>query len=191
MAEIKEKLYTFEDLWELVSESDEYKLAELIEGELVVAGGSGGEATILAATILGYLVVFSREHDLGYVTGADGHYVLSEEPRTALIPDVGFVKKERMPRPVPKQFIPVAPDLAVEVVSPNDKAKDIRHKIDLYLNYGTSLVWVVYPSSQRVDVYRASDKTHAEIIGLDGTLNGEDVLPGFSLSVKEVFGVLE
>jgi Uma2 family endonuclease len=191
MAEIQQKLYTVEDLWELQGESDEYKLAELIRGELIMVGGSGGEATIIAGFILRKIGNYSDEHKLGYVTGADGHYVVSTNPDTAVIPDVGFIKKERMPKPVPKKYIHATPDLAVEVISPTDKAKEIREKIELYLEHKTELVWVVYPSSERVDVYRAADKAHVEVVKLDGVLDGENVLPGFKLSVQEIFAVLE
>src|SRR5688572_17046225 len=113
MAEVQQKLYTVEDLWELAGESDEYKLAELIRGELVMVGGSGGEATIIAGFILRKIGNYSDENKLGYVTGADGHYNLSTDPDAAVIPDVGFIKKERMPKPIPKKYIHATPDLAV------------------------------------------------------------------------------
>ena len=93
MAEVQQKLHTIEDLWELQGESDEYKLAELIRGELIMVGGAGGEATIIAGFILHKISSFVYEHKLGYVTGADGHYVVSTNPDTAVIPDVGFIKK--------------------------------------------------------------------------------------------------
>jgi Uma2 family endonuclease len=191
MAQVEQKLYTVEDLWELQTGSDEDKMLELIRGELIMVGGSGGEATILAGFILRKIGNYADEHNLGYVTGADGHYILAEDPDTAVMPDVGFVRKERMPKPIPKKYLPLAPDLAVEVISPNDKAKEIREKIEVYLAYNTELVWVVYPASERVDVYRAADKSHIEVIKKDGTLQGEKVLPGFSLTVKDIFAVLE
>jgi Uma2 family endonuclease len=96
-----------------------------------------------------------------------------------------------MPKPIPKKYLPLAPDLAVEVISPNDRAKEIREKIEVYLSYNTELIWIVYPSSERVDVYRATDKSHIEVIKKDGILQGENVLPGFTLSVKDIFSVLE
>jgi Uma2 family endonuclease len=191
MAEIQQKLYTAEELWDLISESDEYQFAELIDGELFMAGGSGGEATILAAWLVRKIGNFVDEHHLGYVTGADGHYLIANDPDTELIPDVGFVKKERMPKPIPKKFLPLAPDLAVEVVSPHDKAKEIRQKIEKYLEHGTKLVWIVYPDSKRVDIYRSSDKEHSQTVDETRILSGEDVLPNFKLSVKDIFAVLE
>jgi Uma2 family endonuclease len=191
MAQVEQKLYTVEDLWELQTGSDEDKMLELIRGELIMVGGSGGEATILAGFILRKIGNYVEEHNLGYVTGADGHYILAEDPDTAVMPDVGFVRKERMPKPIPKKYLPLAPDLAVEVISPNDKAKEIREKIEVYLAYNTEIVWVVYPASERVDVYRATDKSHIEVVKKDGTLQGEKVLPGFSLAVKDIFAVLE
>lgn len=192
MVEIAEKLYTVEDLWELVGESDEYKFAELIDGELIVVGGSGAVSTILAGYLLRKIGNFVDENQLGYMTGADGHFVLTTKPEpVAVIPDVAFVRKDRMPKPVPKEFIHLAPDLAIEVISPTDRAKDIRKKIDRYMTYGTQLLWIVYPASERIDVYRLSEKTHSEALGLDDILDGEDVLKGFQIAVKDIFASVD
>ena len=192
MIEISERLYTVEELWELIGESDDYKLAELIDGELIVVRGSGAVSAILAGSLLTKIANFVYENKLGYVTGADGHFVLATEPKSvAVIPDVAFVRKDRMPKPVPKKFIHLAPDLAIEVISPTDRAKDIRRKIDTYLKYDTELIWIVYPASERIDVYRLSDKTHTETLGIDDTLSGENVLSGFQLSIKDIFASAE
>lgn len=190
MAEVEQKLLTADELWELMGEAAEYQFAELIDGKLFMAGGSGGEATLVAAEILTYLRVFVRENNLGYVTGADGHYLIANEPDTELIPDVGFVKKARMPKPIPKKFLPFSPDLAVEVID-EDYAESLRQKIEKYLEHGTSLVWIVYPSSKRVDVYRAKNKANIETLDETGFLEGENILPNFKLSVKDIFAVLE
>jgi Uma2 family endonuclease len=131
-----------------------------------------------------------REHNLGYVTGADGHYLIANEPDTELIPDVGFIKKARMPKPIPKKFLPLAPDLAVEVVDV-DYAEILRQKIDNYLNSGTNLLWVIYPSSKCIEIFRSSDRSHGQIVDETGILSGEDVLPNFKLAVKDIFAVLE
>lgn len=191
MLNIPEKLYTIEELWELISESDEYKLAELINGELIVAGGSGGQSTVIGGFMLRKIGNFVDEHKLGYVTGADGHFIFSEEPPVAVIPDVAFVSKDKMPKPVPREFLNIIPNIAVEVISPTDRAKDIRQKIETYLKYGTQLIWIVYPASQQVDIHRQSDKTHTETLRIEDTLSGENVLSEFKLSVKDIFASAE
>ncbi|MEO1290716.1 MAG: Uma2 family endonuclease [Chloroflexota bacterium] len=190
MVSIPEKLYTIEDLWELVSE-DDYQFAELHYGELIVESGSGAVASIVAGYLAYKIGNFVHENNLGYVTGADGHYVLSEDDDVAVIPDVAFVSKDRMPKPVPVKFLHIAPNLAIEVISPSERAKDIRQKIELYLKYGTDLVWTIYPSLQRIDIHRQTNKSQAETLGIEDTLSGENVLEGFTLPVKEIFEVLE
>jgi Uma2 family endonuclease len=192
MSEITpEKLVTSDELWEMKSESDHDKLTELHQGVIKKVGGSGGEATIIAALILSLIQVFVRANKLGYVTGADGTYRVATNPDTDLIPDVGFIQKSRMPKPIPKKYLFFAPDLAVEVVSPNDKAPEIRKKVSDYLLYGTRLVWVVYPALKRVDVFDAANPGEAHLVDENGVLDGGSVLPGFKLPVKDIFEDIE
>jgi Uma2 family endonuclease len=103
-------------------------------------------------------------------------------------PDVGFVAKERLTGPIPDKYFPFAPDLAVEVVSPSDTAQDIREKVLDFLKAGTRLVWVVYPESKTVDVYRPDG---VQVVEINGTLDGGDVLPGFRLALRAVFESVE
>ncbi|MGB7340356.1 MAG: Uma2 family endonuclease [Phototrophicaceae bacterium] len=190
MVSIPEKLYTIEELWELVSD-EKYQFAELHYGELIVAGGSGAVSSILAGFLLHKISIFVHENKLGYVTGADGHYVFSEDPSVAVIPDVAFVSTDRMPRPVPNKFLHIIPNIAIEVISPSERAKDIRQKIEIYLEYGTDLIWTIYPSLKRIDIHRQTNKSQTETLGVDDILSGESVLNGFTLSVKDIFSVVE
>lgn len=186
---VQEKFYTAGDLWEL-SHSAEYAdmHLELSEGELIVmtpAGGEHGEATFQLGRYIGNFVY---DNDLGRCTAAETGYILHKNPNgrdVVRAPDVGFVKKERALDGFPKNYIPLAPDLAVEVVSPNDEAQDIDKKVQEYLRYGTRLVWVVYPATKSVMVYTL-DSIFRLI--LDDSLDGGDVLPGFSLPLKKIFG---
>jgi Uma2 family endonuclease len=123
------------------------------------------------------------------VTAAETGYVLhrSDDGKdTVRAPDVGFVSKARLPAGLPKGYIPFAPDLAVEVVSPNDKAAEIQTKIGEYLRYGVRLIWVLYPDNQSIVVHT---KEGARTLTVDDTLDGGDVLPGFSLPVRDLFPV--
>ncbi|MBZ0290616.1 MAG: Uma2 family endonuclease, partial [Anaerolineae bacterium] len=132
---------------------------------------------------------FVEEHDLGYTTTAEAGYVLFQNPDpegndTVFAPDVGFIAAERLPDGLPDGYVPFAPDLAVEVVSPNDKAADVQQKIATYLKYGTRLIWVFYPKTQSVVVHtRDGAKTYT----IDDTLDGGEVLPGFRLPLRDVF----
>ena len=83
------------------------------------------------------------------------------------------------------KFIPFAPDLAVEVVSPPDTADEIQRKVENYMKYGTRILWVAYSKTKSVAVHTPQGST---IVDIDGTLDGGDVLPGFKLELKKVFG---
>jgi Uma2 family endonuclease len=100
------------------------------------------------------------------------------------------VAAARVPDVLPSSgYVPFAPDLAVEVVSPGNTADEMRKKIEKYMRYGTRLLWVVYPEQQKVDVFRpiAGQEAHVDFIDIDGVLDGGDVLPSFKLPLREVF----
>ena len=125
---------------------------------------------------------------LGIVTVEPGHH-----PRgnrfTLLVPDVAFVSRERAPEPFPEKFVPLMPDLAVEIASPSDTTKEMREKAQLYLTNGTQIVWLVMPTKQAVEIHRASTGLGAEheTLALGDSLSGEDVLPGFELELRRLF----
>ena len=176
------RLLTAEDLWDM--ESDEPW--ELWEGELREVPGAGGEASSLAHWIGVSISLFVRPRRLGMVTGADGTYILARDPDTVLVPDVAFVRWEHLPGGVrPQCYIPVPPDLVVEVRSPWDKPGDIAKKLALYGRAGVPLVWWVHPARRIVAVYR-DGQLKAEL-GEGDELDGGDVLPGFRLPVAEIF----
>ena len=175
------KRYTAEDLWRMPGDEP----WELWDGELRKVPGAGGTASWLAHRIGVLISLFVDPRGLGAVTGADGTYIIIDEPQT-VVPDVSFVRWEHLPgRAVPDGYIPVPPDLAVEVVSPTDEPGDIAKKQDLYRRGGVALVWWVYPMRRTVAVYR--DAQLAAELGEGDELDGGDVLPGFRLLVAEIF----
>lgn len=101
------------------------------------------------------------------------------------MPDVMFISSLST---VALQSSPLTelPDMVVEIVSPEDKATELDEKIDLYLADGVSLVWIVYPERQKLMVY-TPDADYPRTLRIEDTLNGEEVLPGFSLSLKALF----
>jgi Uma2 family endonuclease len=187
---IQDKLYTAADLWQL-SHSPEYagKRLELSKGVLIVmspSGGKHGDATYRLAGI--FFTRLEGKH-LGYTTGAETGYILFTSPEGKDIvraPDLGFVRAEHLPEGLPDGYIPFAPDLAVEVVSPNDSATDIAEKVEEYLQHGTRMVWVFYPKLRNVVVHKPPGIS--QTFGLDDTLDGGEVLPGFTLHVRDIFG---
>lgn len=157
------------------------RILELIDGELVEKMPSFTPSRI-AMRIGARLNLYLDDHDVGYVTGPDGGYIMPDG--NVLIPDVGYVSKARLPD-IPDREVPAAPDLAVEVKSPTDRTRALRRKAERYLELGTRMVWLVFPDEQVVEVYVPDEDVRA--IGLDGMLDGGDVLPGFSLSVRAIF----
>jgi Uma2 family endonuclease len=187
-ATVQEKFYTAEEFWE-ISHRPAYKgkRLRLIEGVLVEMSPAGGKHGGLALKLGRLVGDHVEEHDLGYTTAAETGYILFKNPNgkdTVQAPDAGFVAAHRLPNGLPDGYLPFAPDLAVEVVSPNDSADDIQDKVTLYLKYGTRLVWVFYPRSQTVVAHTPNG---SRSISADGTLDGEDVLPGFSVKVRDIF----
>jgi Uma2 family endonuclease len=160
---------------------------ELVEGVLIEMTPAGGEHGGLASEALRLIANNVRERKLGYTTAAETGYILFKNPNgkdTVRAPDVGFVAAHRLPKGLPSSYIPCAPDLAVEVVSPNDSAAEIHDKVSDYLRYGTRMVWVFYPTSKSGVAYTPDG---AQVVDSDGTLDGGDVLPGFTLALKDIF----
>jgi len=182
-AEPTTMLLTADDLLAMPEDGNRY---ELIRGELVSTPMSSYESSDIAAGIVTVLRTYAHTHRLGRVTGADGAFILARDPYTVRIPDVSFVRIDRLPPPAQRrQFLELAPDLAVEVVSPSDSANAVQEKVREYLDYGVQLIWVVHPAQRTVTVYTAD--RNARVLYEDEALDGGDVLPGFTLTVAEIF----
>ena len=185
--EVQEKLYTVEEYWEVTQlPENENRRLELIEGVICEMPPSSQVNTVIAMRIGRFLGNYVDERDLGYVTGADGGFELG--PHDVRIPDSAYISKKRVSELSGTTF-PVAPDLAVEVISPSETSRGILDKVRAYLKAGTRLVWVVYPEDELVDVHRlaSDDSMNIQTLSIDGTLDGGDVLPGFMLPVSDVF----
>ncbi len=164
---------------------------ELVNGVLVRMPLSSGGASNIGSRLLARLGTYVEVNGLGAVTGEQGGYRLDPaHPRdTEVAPDVGFVRAERVPAPNSSDYYkawPLAPDLAVEVASENQFAPGMAAKAQTYLAFGTRLVWVIWPRYQRVDVCRPGDDTPTPL-GVDDTLSGEDVVPGFTYPIARLF----
>ena len=154
---------------------------EFVGGESVEVV-SNNYSSVVAARVLFKLGVFLEGANVaGYLTGADGGYQIGDE---RYIPDAAFVSKARQPEPSRETYNPLAPDLAVEVISPSDDLNVLRVKVGNYLAAGT-VVWVVRPEAKAVEVYAPGQPVRR--LGADGTLDGGDVLPGLALPVKDLF----
>jgi Uma2 family endonuclease len=176
-------LLTADDLLAMPEDGNRY---ELMRGELVSTPMSSYESSDIAAGIVTALRIFAHAGKLGRVAGADGAFILQRNPYTVRIPDVSFVRMDRLPPPEQRRrFLELAPDLAVEVVSPSDSANDVQEKVREYLDYGVQLIWVVHPLQRTVTVYRPDRSAH--VLYDEDALDGGDVLPGFTLLVATIF----
>ena len=172
---------------DLLARPDDGWQYELVKGVLVRMPPSGKRATRIARRLSARLGDHVDQHGLGEVTGEQGGYRLA--PGTDLAPDVGFIKAERLPpldSPEYDTLADGAPDLAVEVASPNQWQPGMRKKATEYLDAGTRLVWIVWPRWQRVDVWHPGDENPTTLT-LEDTLDGEDVVPGFTYAVADLF----
>ena len=166
---------------------DDASRYDLWDGE-VIQMAPAGDAHGAIGTELGRLVAnYGREHRLGRTYMVETGFILDEVRQRVLGPDVAFVRQERITQPPQPGFFRGAPDLAVEVRSPSQSARELATKANGYLTAGTRLVWIVDPDNRTVTVYRP-DRAPAEL-ALEGYLDGYDGLPGLRVAVTAIFDV--
>ena len=160
------------------------KRTELVRGRLVVRDlvGIGHGATTARITVA--IGIWLAQHPIGFVLAGDPGFVLERGPDTVRGPDVAFVRSDRGLSANHPGFAELAPDLAIEVRSPGDRAGELDEKIDQWLAAGTRLVWVIEPAQRRARVVRP-DGSRATLCETDA-LDGDDVMPGFTLNVGDV-----
>jgi Uma2 family endonuclease len=179
-----EQLYTVEEFFAIATlPENEGRRLELEGGVIVEMAASTQENTVTAMRIGHFLNTFVIPRNLGYVTGADGGFKLGKG--RARQPDTAFISKQRHPKLEGVNF-PITPDLAVEIVSEDE---DIFKKALEYLHAGTKQVWAVYTDQKMVYVMRLDEdgELRSRGYGMDATLDGGEVLPGFSLPVRQIF----
>ena len=184
MTQQREKLLTSEVFWERYAHKD-FPSYELVKGELVEMTPPGGVHGGIAVAIGAALYNYIRHNNLGKVMVETG-YTLERNPDTVRGPDVSFIRAGRVAREgLPRGYVEGAPDLAVEVVSPSDTAYEIETKVHDYLDNGAQRVWVVYPAGRRVVAYSPDGSGRCYHEG--DIIEDEELLPGFSLSLEELF----
>lgn len=163
---------------------------ELIRGELKRMAPTGGTHGILCARLSTALSQVVEANDLGVVFGAETGFVVERDPDTVLGADVAFVSHERL-KAVENidKYLPFAPDLAIEVLSPGNTVQEIDEKIAQYFAAGARAVWIFNPKRRTVAAYRSP--RDVRILGEQETLDGGDVLPGLSLELSKLFAVVK
>ena len=184
MSTTRTELMTAAELLKLPSEEARGELIRGVFHPAMPTGGRHGKIEARVAWLLGNVVQPSGR---GTVMTGDPGIVLEQGPDTVRAPDVAYFSVERLPLDADiTGFLDIVPDLIVEVVSPDDRATEVREKAEMWASFGARLVWVVWPETMAVDVYRPEESVVT--LGVEDTLTGQDVLPEFSCPVREIFG---
>jgi len=160
------------------------KRTELVRGVLVVREPAGYQHGDVAMRLAVAIFAHVEARGLGRVFAAETGFTLARNPDTVRAPDVAFISASRLPDPPPRGFAELAPDLAVEVLSPDDRPGEVLAKVADWLNAGARLVWVVDPVRVVARVYRADGSE--SVLGETDALRGEDLLPGFEYPLSAI-----
>lgn len=169
------------DRYALADENSE-RILEFIDGE-VIEVPSNPYASKISMRVGILIGVYLLKQPIGHLTGEAGGYRVSGD---RYAPDVAFVRRDKQDELATEGYNPVPPDLAVEVEFPTSikSQRRLEKKLARYAADGTT-VWVVYPETREVEVHVPNQPVR--IVGIDGTLDGGDILPGFTLAVTEIF----
>jgi Uma2 family endonuclease len=168
-----------------VRDVSEPRRRELISGEISEMSPSGFDHGVLIIQIGSRLNDFVTKHEAGKVCGGDVGFVVARNPDTVLAPDIAFVSSKRISDSGCSKFFDGAPDLAVEIVSPWDRAPEVEAKARHWIGCGAKLVWVVDGEKKTITVYAAGGERRT--ITIENQLDGGDVLPNFTATLREIF----
>jgi len=179
MATTTRRIATEKDLLVMPKDGQKY---ELVDGQIRVSP-AGDRHSVVALRLGSRLLAFATQHRLGHICGADAGFRLPGGNIRS--PDASFIASGRFrDDKVPDDFGSVAPDLAVEVLSPGDRPRYVLDKVGEYLEAGVRLVWIIDPRKARAVVYRSLSDVRK--LGSEDALDGEDVLPGFRCTLGEI-----
>jgi Uma2 family endonuclease len=178
------KRWSDRELLELPNDGCKY---EVLDGTLHMSPGTANHGWV-CSRILSLLLVHVEAHDLGQVVDSSTGFRFS--PDTLISPDVAFVSNARLAEILvsPDKFFQGAPDLAVEVLSPSDRSKQIKSKIEKYFAHGTRAVWIVDCKRQEVTVH--TPESARKVTGLNAFLTGGEILPKFRCRLSQILGAL-
>lgn len=161
------------------------KQVELVRGRLVVREPPGTWHGVIAANLTAQLSNFVRPRSLGVVCAQDTGFKIASDPDTVRAPDVAFIGRDRVSLIPRRGYAELAPDLVAEVLSPDDSLSEVLAKVADWFAGGTKLVWLVDPRRSQVHVYRQDGRI--SLLRESDSLDGEDVVPGFSCPLPDVF----
>lgn len=183
---VQHAVITNTEFWEYAQRPEnQRRWFELWNGVLVEMPSPSPLHGFIVAALLHRLMGYLDSHPIGYAVGDSNDFALA----TGVIfkPDAAFISKKRLPQ-LPQRY-ELAPDLAVEVVSPSNTPGELADKVETYLRYGTLLVWVIYPKEKTIRIYRPGegDQITMQKVGLNDMLTGGEVLPDLTIPVRQIF----
>ncbi len=159
---------------------------DLIEGGLVdmppMAGFEHGKNTDRFTRRAG---VYAEDNDLGEGFAAETRFIIERNPDTAIGPDWAFISKDRLPETDPSGYAAIVPDLVLEVRSPSDTKTEAEAKMQRWIRAGVRLGWELDMRNRVLTVYRPDKEPRT--IDIDGVIDGEEVLPGFTFPMRRLF----
>ena len=184
LTETSKKIWTEEELQSL---PDDGFIHEVVNGELVMSPKNNFQHERICSRLLYALETFNRQHRLGVVLGSGAGFWMFN--RNCRAPDVSFIPKARLQRlqfsPTAKKFFPGAPDLAVEILSPNNSRAEIDEWLRDFFGSGTQIAWIINPDTESAEV--CLSLTQRRLVGPGGELGGEHLLPGFRYPIDDLF----
>ena len=183
---IERRLMTAEEFYTL---PDDGTRMELVDGEVRKMVPPGSEHGRSSNLIGAHLLVYATSNPGVEVWGEAG-FLIARNPDRVLAPDIAIIRTSRIPSSgVPKTFFPGPPDIAIEIVSPNDTANEILDKVRDWFDGGALQVWAFYPGPPRLVVHRPDGSS--QTLERDDAIDGGDLLPGFRMKVADLLGPLK
>jgi len=171
---------------QLLAMPDDGNRYELIRGVLSMMSPAGSEHGRIACRILARLAVHVEQHGLGETYAAETGFRIAESPDTVRAPDAAFISRHRLEAVAPTRgYLPLAPDLVVEVVSPSDSYSDVETKATDWINAGSRIVLVVDPVNLTIHVYESN--TEIRLLRSGGEFRAGDVCGDWRLQVDDAF----
>lgn len=179
---IAAKLVTAEEFYALPNHGGR---AELIEGQIHPMSPANYNHGYIEHNLSGEIYIYAKQNRNGQGFGAETGFLIARDPDTVLAPDCAFVRRERIKEVERRRgFCGAHPDLAVEVISPSETKREVADKARRWLQAGVSVVWVIDPETRQATVYEGSA---IRIIGENDHLTAENLMPGFSVRLGDLF----
>lgn len=173
-------------LEQLASDNPEARFETTPEGKLIIMSPTGSESGRKNSKLLIRIGIWNEREKLGELFDSSSGFKLSNGATRS--PDVSWIESSRwqaIPKAQQRSFAPIDPDFVIELMSPTDDLDELRNKMNEYINCGVKLGWLICPDEKRVEIYRQGEKK--KILDNPSSLSGEDILPGLTVDLTDIF----